>query len=166
MNTRLRVRAAGTADTKTLEALAKEIWEQHYSPIIGKTQVSYMLEKFQSQSAIESDIAGGYVYYIASFDGVPCGYSAVKKDGSGVFLSKLYVKQGYRGKGIARAMLEKIYEYARKNKSKRVWLTCNKYNKASLETYKKLGFSITDSCVKDIGEGYKMDDYVLEKKLL
>ena len=166
MNSRLRVlKASGPEDFITLEALAKEIWEQHYSSIIGKAQVAYMLDRFQSRSAIEKEIQAGYVYYLARFDDVPCGYSAVKKDGTGVFLSKLYVKKGYRQRGIARGMLDQIDTYAKKNKSNRIWLTCNKYNTSSLETYKKLGFAIIDSCLSDIGGGFVMDDYVLEKKL-
>lgn len=31
-----------------LEKLAKEIWNQHFVPIIGQDQVDYMLNKFQS----------------------------------------------------------------------------------------------------------------------
>ncbi len=166
MDSRLRVRKAmGEEDIRVLEALAKDIWEQHYSSIIGSAQVSYMLQKFQSQSAIQKDINNGYIYYMATFDGGPCGYSAIKKDKTGIFLSKLYVKKGYRRKGIARAMLDKIEAYAKKIKSARIWLTCNKYNTASLDTYKRLGYTIIDTCVKDIGNGFVMDDYVLEKRL-
>ena len=167
MDSRLRIRKADNdEDIKQLEALAKDIWEEHYSSIIGSAQVSYMLEKFQSRNAIEKDISNGYIYYIAVLGNVPCGYSAIKKDATGVFLSKLYVKKGYRRKGIARAMIERINAYAKKNKLKRIWLTCNKYNTASLDTYKKMGYEIIDSCVKNIGNGFEMDDYVLEKKLL
>jgi ribosomal protein S18 acetylase RimI-like enzyme len=163
MNSRLRVRPAGLADLKALEALAREIWEVRYAPVVGKSQVAYMLEKYQSQSAIEKDMDDGYVYYIACFDGVPCGYSALRKDGGGIYLSKLYVKRGYGRKGIARAMLDMIDAYAKKNKAKRIWLKCNRYNTASLESYKKLGFNIIDSSLS--GSEPDSSDYVLEKKL-
>ena len=162
MNNRLRVRPAEAADIKTLAALARDIWEQHYTPIIGKSQVAYMLEKYQSPSAIKRDIKDGCVYYIALYDDVPCGYSAVAQGSDGLYLSRMYVKQGYRRKGIARAMLDMIDAYARKNKIKRVWLTCNRYDTASIESYKKLGFMITD---RDMGGGASLSDCVLEKKL-
>lgn len=166
MNNRLRVRPAGTADTKVLETLAKEIWEQNYSPVIGKSQVDYMLGKFQSQSAIEKDMQAGVIYHIAAFDGVPCGYIAVKKDDTGIFLSKLYVKQGFRHKGVARAMLETINAYAKKNKAKRIWLSCNRHNASSLDTYERFGFIITDTCSKEISMGVNTNDFILEKKLV
>jgi diamine N-acetyltransferase len=37
-------------------SLAKEIWTEHYTPIIGKDQVEYMLGRFQSKKAISSQI--------------------------------------------------------------------------------------------------------------
>ncbi len=39
--------------------LAREIWTDHYVPIIGREQVDYMLEKFQSEKAIATQLADG-----------------------------------------------------------------------------------------------------------
>ena len=156
--------AEAPEDIIIVSSLAKEIWTQHYRPIIGQAQIDYMLDKFQSESAICRDIAGGYTYYIASLNSTPCGYSAVKKD-NGVFLSKFYVRQTERGKGIGKAMLAAVWAYAKEHCAPRIWLTCNKHNTTTLQVYRKLGFSVIDSIITDIGGGFVMDDYVLEKKL-
>ena len=145
-----------------MESLAKEIWMQHYIPIIGKSQVDYMLDKYQSYDAISNDISNGYIYYIAFLDDLPCGYSAVKQQ-KGIFLSKFYVKKSFRGKGVGKAMMKRIFTYTKEQHMSRIWLTCNKNNTVSIDVYKTLGFSIIDECVTDIGKGYVMDDYVLEK---
>lgn len=166
MNNRLRVRPAGTADTKVLETLAKEIWERNYSPVIGKSQVDYMLEKFQSQSAIESDMKSGVIFYIAAFDDIPCGYSAVKKYEAGIFISKLHIRKGYGNKGVARAMLDTIITFAKKIKAKRIWVTCNRHDAGSLDTYGRFGFIIADARPKEINAGINSGDYILEKKLV
>ena len=157
--------AAGSADIKTIETLAKEIWTQHYTPIIGTEQVVFMLKNIQSEQAIISDIDSGQVYDIVYYSDIPCAYSAYKLDNNTIFLSKFYVKQNHRGKGIAREMLKRIEAYAHKHKSVRVWLKCNKYNTDSISAYKKLGFSVAEACITDIGDGFIMDDYVLEKVL-
>ncbi len=157
--------ASGPVDAATIETLAREIWTQHYTPIIGAAQVAYMLEHFQSRSAIEVDIANGYVYSIAALDGEPCGYSAVRLDQDGLFLSKLYVREAARSLGIARAMLHAAVTAAREAGMARIWLTCNKYNTASLTAYERLGFIRIRDIVTDIGDGYVMDDYVMEKRL-
>lgn len=151
-------------EIKIVEKLAREIWNQHYLPIIGKEQVDYMLNKYQSFDAIKNSIDSGYIYYIAYHNQKPCGYCAIKKD-RGIFLSKFYVLESYRGLGLGKAMLNTIFEYADAVKEKRIWLTCNKYNLASLAAYKKMGFDIIDEIVTDIGSGFVMDDYVLEKEM-
>lgn len=149
-------------DIEIVVSLAKEIWEQHYLPIIGQAQVNYMLKKYQSIDAISKSIEDGYIYYIVYFEDKPCGYSAILQD-EGIFLSKFYVISTLRGKGLGKTMLNSIYDFALNSNQSRIWLTCNKYNSKSLNIYKKLGFIIIDEIVTDIGNGYVMDDYILEK---
>ena len=145
-----------------LSSLAREIWTQHYEPIIGLAQVEYMLKKFQSPEKILGDIeTDGYKYLLAVEDHRLAGYCAFKpeyEDG-GVFLSKLYVEKYSRGKGISKLFLEQLLAYAKENKLDHVWLTVNKYNHTSIDIYKKLGFTIEGELVTDIGGGYVMDDY-------
>ena len=148
---------------EAVESLAKTIWNQHYTPIIGQSQVDYMLEKYQSKAAVKNDIKNGYTYYIAYLDNEPQGYCAVKMD-DGVFLSKFYVIDEARGKGIGKSLLGYVKDYGNQHGAKRIWLTCNKGN-PTLDIYKNLGYEVTKSIVTDIGNGYVMDDYVLQKKL-
>ncbi len=46
-----------------------------------------------------------------------------------------------------------------------VYLTVNK-NNSSYNIYRHLGFEVIDSVVTDIGEGFVMDDYVMERRLM
>jgi GNAT superfamily N-acetyltransferase len=89
-------------------ALAREIWTEHYVTIVGKQQVDFMLDKFQSQKAITAQIAGGYEYYIVSNEGKCVGYMAIipniAKDA--LMISKIYVTKSAHGQGFGRMMLE------------------------------------------------------------
>ena len=40
--------------------LARQIWQEHYLPIVGQEQIDYMLEKFQCERAITKQLADGY----------------------------------------------------------------------------------------------------------
>ena len=44
-------------------------------------------------------------------------------------------------------------------------LTVNKYNEASIKAYEKMGFKKVKDIVIDIGNGFVMDDYLMEKKV-
>ena len=82
-----------------------------------------------------------------------------------LFLSKLYLAKEYRGKGLASKMFVFIERQAVDNGYNKIYLTCNKYNRHSLDVYAKKGFEIIESVVTDIGSGFVMDDYVLAKKI-
>ncbi len=46
----------------TVATLADEMWNAHYVPIIGQSQVNYMLETFQSEETINKQISENFTY--------------------------------------------------------------------------------------------------------
>ena len=153
------------ADFDIVADLAKKIWTQHYTPIIGNQQVEYMLEKFQSASAVENQVKNGIFYYIISHQHTSAGYFSFSIDENFLFLSKLYVLKSARGNRLGGAALSFIEAKARKLELHKIKLTVNKYNSNAIRIYEKMGFENIKSTIQDIGNGYVMDDYVLEKVL-
>lgn len=154
-----------TQDIQDTARLAQMIWREHFTPIIGEKQVDYMLDKFQSAPAIAEQIRQGYLYFALMSDNRQIGYTAFRIDDDVLFLSKLYIQKEFRGRGYARIVLDKAEETAKKNTKPVVRLTCNKNNANSLAVYKKLGFLTVREEKTDIGSGFFMDDYILEKQI-
>ncbi|MEQ9302509.1 MAG: GNAT family N-acetyltransferase, partial [Marinoscillum sp.] len=92
--------------------LAKVIWTEHYTAIIGSEQVSYMLDKFQSAAAIEKQVKQNCQYYLLVNDEIDAGYFCHYPKGGNLFLSKLYVLKTLRGHGIGKIGLKAIEETA------------------------------------------------------
>ncbi len=166
MNTSIKL-VETNADIEAVSKLAKEVWEDHYTPIIGKSQVDYMLENFQSAEAIDSQITQGQHYYLTALEQSNVGYFALIHDFEkyAVKISKIYTHSFYRGKGIGNFMLKFIEQACEDNDVSRLWLTVNKNNKDSISWYQRRGFEITEDVKIDIGSGYYMDDYVMEKTI-
>ncbi|OHT00411.1 acetyltransferase GNAT family [Tritrichomonas foetus] len=143
--------------------LASKIWYQHYGPMLPKGQVPYMIEKYQSPKAVEQQIKNGYNYFFLTADGKNVGYLGIQPEKEKLFLSKIYVDKDFRRKGIARNAVNFSCNFAKEKDLKSVYLTVNKYNYGSIESYKNMGFKTIDSVVTDIGNGYVMDDYIMEK---
>ena len=143
--------------------LAEQIWREHFTPLIGRAQVAYMLDKFQSVHAITEQIASGYEYRLLTVDGEDAGYIGTHREEERMFLSKLYVARRYRGRGYAGLMLDDLIRRSEGLRS--IYLTCNKHNDGSLAVYRARGFEVIDSVVTDIGGGFVMDDYIFELKL-
>ena len=148
-----------------IEDLAKIIWTEHYTPIIGEQQVRYMLDKFQSVASIEQQIEDNVTYQIVLYKNTPIGYFSYYIKEEALFLSKLYVLSSHRGKGIGKIALSFLETETIKLGLKKIQLTVNKYNTNSISAYQKMGFVNIKAIVQDIGAGYVMDDFVLEKKI-
>lgn len=142
--------------------LAREIWTQHFPPIIGEEQVEYMLNKFQSHCAISTQIKEGYEYFLLTFESDPIGYCGIHDEKEALFLSKIYIKQSYRGKGFSSAVIQYLKNLCKERGLSHIWLTCNKHNADSISAYEHMGFVITRTQVADIGNGFVMDDYIME----
>jgi Acetyltransferases len=147
--------------------LASEIWREHYIGIITAEQVDYMLDKFQSVHAIADQIEHqGYEYFLMRTNGINVGYLAVKPEDSKLFLSKFYLLKEHRGQGYGSRAIRFLAELCRERGLNAIWLTVNRHNASSIAVYERNGFRIVRTQVADIGGGYVMDDYVMEKEIL
>jgi diamine N-acetyltransferase len=151
-------------------ALAHDIWYEFYVPLIGRAQVDYMVRKFQNAVAIQLQIDQGYEYFLvrqehASGPATDIGYCAVQEQpGRVMFLSKFYLHHAARGSGTGRRCMEFIEGLARRRELSLLWLTVNKGNPA-VQAYQRMGFQVAAELVMDIGGGFVMDDYRMEKAL-
>lgn len=146
------------AEIETVASLAKTIWTQHYTPIIGTEQVSYMLDKYQNKRAISKQLADGYEYTLWNTNR-PSGYLSLKSENDALFISKIYVLVEDRGLGHGKLMMNYATQKAKENKLNQLRLTVNKYNSKTIAAYERMGFVKLREVVFDIGNGYVMDDY-------
>jgi len=147
--------------------LAREIWVQHFRPIIGDAQVEYMLNKFQSSKAIASQLDEGWEYYVATREKEYIGYTGIVPDvvKGRMLISKLYVKNRVRGSGVGNLLLDFIEETSRARGFNALRLTVNRFNDKTVKWYFRHGFLTVDEVKKDIGGGFFMDDFIMEKKI-
>jgi ribosomal protein S18 acetylase RimI-like enzyme len=157
--------ANNQSDFECIAQLADTIWREHYISIISLEQIEYMLINFNSASAIEAQIKQGALFFYITFKDIPVGYVAVKKETDFLFLSKIYVLSTYRGKKIGKAAMQHVVDIANSFNLNTIKLNVNKFNTNSILAYEKLGFVKTKSIITDIGNGFIMDDYQMEKTL-
>jgi diamine N-acetyltransferase len=159
--------ATSSEDFNCIARLAKEIWNQHYVAITGQGQVDYMLQKFQNPQAVAAQVADGWEYYLLmDEEGGAGGYLALvsEADKCSMQLSKIYLRSNLRGRGLGRRALELAEDRCRQQEISRLWLTVNRHNSDSIAWYLRNGFANAGPVVTDIGGGYIMDDYLLEKR--
>lgn len=62
----------------------------------------------------------------------------------GIYLEDLYVKPDFRGKGIGKALLEKLISIAKERNYGRVEWSVLDWNESAIDFYKKMGAEILD----------------------
>jgi len=150
---------------EAVASLARAIWTEHYTPIIGRAQVDYMVDKFQSCRAVAQQIHDGYRYFLIEDADRYVGYMGIQPKGNELFLSKIYVEALLRGKGFGRKCLAFIEDVARNDGFGTITLTVNKNNANSIAAYERWGFAKIEAVVQDIGGGFVMDDYKMAKSV-
>lgn len=149
-----------------LAELASRVWHEYFPCILTEEQIDYMVERFQSLNAMTDQVEHqGYAYYFLQDGGETVGYMGIRPEEETIFLSKLYLTKENRGKGYASQAFSFLEEYGRRTGKKAIWLTVNKYNDHTISVYRHRGFQTVRSQVSDIGDGYVMDDYVMEKEI-
>ena len=147
--------------------LAFKIWPKAYGNIIAAGQIEYMLEMMYSIESLEKQLQNNKTFLLAEDDNMFIGYVSYElncNNSNTTRIHKLYVLPETQGKGIGKQLIDCVAEIARTNHNSALDLTVNKKNPATA-FYLKTGFEITEEAVFDIGNGYVMDDYIMEKKI-
>lgn len=145
-----------------IQQLAREIWEEHYLPIIGQAQIDYMLNKFYSSEQIQSELDAGVHWEILWDAHEAIGYLVCEIEASKVHLAKIYLKQKSRGKGLGELMVHRAIELTKIHQKDLIYLNVNKGNQKSIAFYESMGFYKAKEGVFDIGNGFVMDDFIYE----
>ncbi|MEO7044058.1 MAG: GNAT family N-acetyltransferase [Ferruginibacter sp.] len=162
----MEIKKGGTVNTKEIQQLVYTIWPDAYGAILSKEQLDYMLELIYNGEALKDQIENlehqFIIVYEADIAVAFASYSPKEKNNLSVFrLHKLYVLPSQQGKGTGKLLLNYIINEIKKAGASILELNVNRHNKA-FHFYKKTGFTISHEADIDIGNGYFMNDYVME----
>jgi N-acetylglutamate synthase-like GNAT family acetyltransferase len=158
-------RYATAEDIPLIRELCYQVWPQTYASMLTQGQIDYMLEMMYSEASLARQFEEGVQYIIMLDAGMPVGFAALAgKDDGRCKLEKLYVLPSKQGKGAGRRFMDHIVSAATGGGASALYLQVKKNNPAR-HFYAKTGFSIIDDIVLDIGNGFVMDDYIMQREL-
>jgi diamine N-acetyltransferase len=159
------IKKADLTDISLIRELTYQVWPQTYANIISEEQIDYMLDLMYSEESLKEQINNGAQFIIMYENNTPVGFASYQETAPALFkLNKLYVLPSQQGKGTGKLLVEYIITAVKKRNGEALQLQVNRRNKAKL-FYEKLGFAVIKEFDFDIGNGYVMDDYVMEKKI-
>jgi ribosomal protein S18 acetylase RimI-like enzyme len=162
----IQIRPVTPPEVPAISALAREIWQATYPGIITQEQIDFMLEQRYGHERLYDDLEDADKWLDQAFQDerrVGFAFSEIRR---GEFkLDKLYIHPDVQRKGVGGQLIAHVAARAAKLGYPCVVLAVNKRNEKAINSYMKYGFTVRETIVDDIGRGYVMDDFVMEKKL-
>ena len=167
------IRLATPDDAELMAAVAAETFPLACPPHTTAAAIAQFIAANLSVTAFESYLADpDRVLFLAEAGGEPAGYTMVvvgePKDPDVAAavavrptaeLSKVYVREGFHGAGLASELVAVSIEAARTRGAVSVWLGVNQENARANRFYEKQGFARAGTKRFLVGERYE-DDFV------
>lgn len=157
----MRIEKADIKDLDRIINLAEQTWFVTYAKILSIKQSNFMFSKMYNKDALIENYNSGSEFYIIS-QNIDLGFMELVSKNNVLKISKIYVLQGNQKKGIGRGLINHAIKIAQSKTKSKVTLNVNRNNSAKL-FYLKNNFTITKEVDIEIGNGYLMEDYVMER---
>lgn len=157
-------------DIPIIQNIAYKTWPSTFGAILSPSQIRYMLEMMYSLDALKNQINdNNHVFLLAKDEGSGeyLGYVSYELNYKGEPLTKIhkiYLLPASQGKGVGRLLINNVADVATNHNNNRLGLNVNRYNKA-IQFYERMGFTVVGQENIDIGDGFLMEDFIMEKLL-
>ncbi|NBU81500.1 MAG: GNAT family N-acetyltransferase [Flavobacteriaceae bacterium] len=152
----------------SIRTIAAAVWPIAYGAILSQEQLDYMMEMMYSVSSLKlQSSAKKHRFILAKDEEMVLGFASYEFNFSKkpkTKIHKIYILTNHQGKGIGKSLIDFIVNEAKERHQKGLILNVNKKNTA-IRFYESIGFSISNEEVIDIGNGFVMDDFVMEKTI-
>ena len=161
----LHIRKAFLSDIPLIRQLADEIFRYTYRVILTPEQIDYMMEWMYSVDSLEKQMNEGHQFFIPEEESVPIGYMSVQHEDEHIFhLQKLYLLSSLQGKGYGKSLLQYAMKYIHSVHPQSCYmrLNVNRYNTKAVDFYTRMGMKKVYEGDFHIGNGFYMNDYIME----
>ncbi|MFD2036086.1 GNAT family N-acetyltransferase [Belliella marina] len=165
----IEIRKASLDQLIEVQKIAYATWPETFSNILTPVQIDYMLNWMYDLDALKNQMnEKNHVFLLASEDekflGF-CSYELASENSKKVKIHKIYILPNTQGKGIGRKLIDEVKKLTIQNGFGSLYLNVNRFNLGAIDFYLYLGFKEVRKEVIDIGNGFIMDDLVLEMEV-
>jgi ribosomal protein S18 acetylase RimI-like enzyme len=141
-------------------------WPHAYAQVLSPRQMEYMLNLMYAEAVLEKQMQTDQHFFVACRQQEVVGFAATGPVAADTFkLHKLYVLPFLQQSGAGTLLLKQVEKTAMENGAMRLQLAVNRNNNAKI-FYEKMGFGVISEGDFEIGAGFFMNDYIMEKQLV
>jgi ribosomal protein S18 acetylase RimI-like enzyme len=169
MENRIKIKVAKASDFGIIQTIAHQTWPTTFGEILSKPQIEYMLDMMYSLDSLKSQVEEkNHCFLLAWEEDEVLGFLSYElnyKGRSKTKIHKIYILLQAQGKGVGKLLIQRAIDTALNEKNSHLLLNVNKYNLNAIRFYEKLGFYEASREDISIGNGFLMEDVVMELKL-
>lgn len=165
----LAIRPLAAADVDAVADLARHTWQDAYADLIPQAQIDYMLAQRYNRQTLLNELDRVGIWWDQLFvDDQRAAFASYHLTGQPgeMKLDKLYVAPEHQRTGLGGILITHIADQARAQGCSHLILAVNKRNERAIRAYHKHGFQVREAVQVDIGSGFVMDDFIMEKSVL
>jgi diamine N-acetyltransferase len=149
-----------------IQKIANSTWPSTFKNILSAQQIDYMLEMMYSTEILQQQLQKNHHFFLFFEDNSPLGFIGLEHNclsSNKTKIHKIYIIPEAQGKGIGKKLIDRAENEAKAHQDHALFLNVNRYNQSAIAFYQSMDFEITRSEDIDIGNGFLMEDYVMEK---
>ncbi len=159
-------RALRHEDLAAVAALARHVWQATYPGIISQAQIDSMLAARYNPKALADYLnAEDRWFEVVETSGRLAGFCATEIHRGEFKIDKIYIAPERQRDGLGGRLIARAAQRARALGYAHLILAVNKRNDSAIAAYRKHGFVVRDSVCVDIGNGFVMDDFIMQKAI-
>lgn len=161
------VRIIEENEVQIIHDLAHRIWPNTFKDILSEEQIAYMLNRMYAIDILQDQIARGHQFIVWEEDRIPIAFVGIERNypvNGTLRIHKIYILPEKQGLGLGKKLIDEVKEIGLTEGFSSLNLNVNRFNNA-VDFYKYIGFQIVKTEDIDIGNGYLMEDYVMELRI-
>ena len=160
-----QLKKANLSDCLLIKNIAEISFREAYKTILSPEQLEYMFHMmYDEENIIKQQTEEGHEYFLVYKGEEPCAYISIEKESDDMFhFQKVYALPDIQGAGVGRYMIEQGIAYIKTSHPLpfSVQLNVNRANPA-LGFYEHIGFKKVAERNHPIGNGFFMNDYIMQ----
>jgi GNAT superfamily N-acetyltransferase len=136
-----KIRPFQLGDAPAARRLIESVWHEHFDHHPDPFVRDFIYSRLSDVDSAETAYGDGALFLCATSESKTVGTGAIKQlDDRECEMVRMFVASAYRGRGIGRAIADKLIRFARIAGYSRIRLSSNNSLAASHRLYEKLGF--------------------------
>ncbi len=170
----VNIRRCGPSDLDELQKFAWQTFDESFGRFNTPENMQAYLNTAFDKAKLEMELKNpDSSFFFLFVKGMLAGYLKINEnsaqtdigDSDSLEIERIYVKSGFQGRGLGKALIQKALEVARQKNKSYAWLGVWEKNEKAIAFYERMGFKTIETHDFYLGDD-RQTDYIMKQELV